>query len=363
MPSPQKKVWILAFLRLDNLESHFITIQSCSLDLVWVLIVFRPNYEMIAEDYYYIKINFVHWQAWGLHKTESTVDVWNVCNWWSSGIWRCCPEIWRNFKNQIEMDLSRSENVVREFNDTDGDCKDASDPGVPCALLASLQKLDLFGTRIFHLQINQFPSGPNVNLTLSIFPFTSILYSYAKCRWVWLKSLHHRNNELTDRSTHRPLWQRDSLRRQPKIEFGAEFKLVRVIWSLVPKVKECCFRRSHFPSLTFQIPVCSLVLFLPAGTNHPDQVLRDFSPLMVAILLAIQTGNYFVIVTSPVFLGPVHSISEAFSFNEVFMSVGVFYSNLLAVTNLCWRMWSSRSHQQSPNLQIPDEVTYLLGHT
>ena len=94
--------------------------------------------------------------------------------------------------------------------------------------------------------------GPNVNLTLSIFPFTSILYSYAKCRWVWLKSLHHRNNELADRSSNRPLWQRDSLRRQPKIELGAKFKLVRVIWSLVPKVKECCFRRSHFPSLLFK---------------------------------------------------------------------------------------------------------------
>ena len=44
MLSPQKKVWILAFLWLDNLESHFITIQCCSLDLVLVLIVFRPNY-------------------------------------------------------------------------------------------------------------------------------------------------------------------------------------------------------------------------------------------------------------------------------------------------------------------------------
>ena len=173
---------------------------------------------------------------WGLQTTESTDDAWNVCNWWSSGMWRCCPEIWRDFKNQLEMDLSRSENVAREIN-----------------VLSPLpQNLTCFGTRIFHLQINQFPSGPNVNLTLSIFPFTSILYSYAKCRRVWLKSLHHRNNELADRSSNRPLWQRDSSRRQPKIDLGAEFKLVRVIWSLVPKVKECCFRRSHFPSLLFK---------------------------------------------------------------------------------------------------------------
>ena len=49
-----------------------------------------------------------------------------------------------------------------------------------------------------------------------------------------------------------------------------------------------------------------------------DQVLKDFSQLMVAILLAIQTGKYFLIVTSPVFLGPVHSISEAFSFSFSF---------------------------------------------